>query len=95
MLFTVTVGGNGAAGAATSMRVAVQGLWIIAASVTPRLRRPQAAAAPPARSGSEVARPGHEQHEHRDLCRRGRSASPARPEPRFSGPIMLRYGRPA
>ena len=85
---------NGAAGAAINTLVAVQGLWIIAASVTLRLLRPPAAAAPPARSGSKVARPGHEQHEHRDLRRRGRPASPARPEPRFSGPVTLRYGRP-
>ena len=45
-LFTVTASNNGAVGAATSMLVAVQGLWIIAASVTLRLRRPQAAGAP-------------------------------------------------
>jgi hypothetical protein len=45
-LFTVTAGNNGAAGAAINMLVAVQGLWIIAASVTLRLSRPQAAAAP-------------------------------------------------
>ena len=93
-LFTVTAGNNGAAGAATSMLAAVQGLRIIAASVTLRLLRPPAVGAPPARSDSEVARPGHEQHEHRDLRRRGRPPSPARPEPKFSGPITLRYGRP-
>jgi hypothetical protein len=93
-LFTVTAGNNGAAGAAINMLAAVQGLWIIAASVTLRLLRPQAVGAPPARSGSEVAGSGHEQHEHRDLRRRGRPASPARPEPEFSGPITLRYGRP-
>jgi hypothetical protein len=45
-LFTVTASNNGAAGAATNMLVAVQGLWIIAASVTLRQRRPQAAGAP-------------------------------------------------
>jgi hypothetical protein len=45
-LFTLTVGSNGAAGAAINMLVAVQGLWIIAASVTLRLFRPQAAGAP-------------------------------------------------
>jgi len=48
---------NGAAGAAINTLVAVQGLWIIAASVTLRLLRPPAAAAPPVRSGREVARP--------------------------------------
>ena len=85
---------NGAAGAAINTLVAVQGLWIIAASVTLRLLRPPAVGASPAGSGSEVARPGHEQHEHRDLRRRGRLPSPARPEPKFSGPITLRYGRP-
>ena len=56
-LFTVTAGNNGAAGAATSMLAAVQDLRIIAASVTLRLLRPPAAAAPPVRSGREVARP--------------------------------------
>src|SRR5208282_1085417 len=45
-LFTVTANNNGAVGAAINMLVAVQGLWIIAASVTLRLRRPQAAGAP-------------------------------------------------
>jgi len=93
-LFTVTVGNNGAAGAAINTLAAVQGLRIIVASVPLRLLRPPAVGAPPARGGSEVARPGHEQHEHRDLRRRGRPASPARPEPRFSGPVTLRYGRP-
>jgi hypothetical protein len=58
------------------MLVAVQGLWIIAASVTLRLRRPQAAGAPARSYGSEEARPGHEQNEHRDLRRRGQPASP-------------------
>ena len=75
-LFTVTAGNNGAAGAATSMLAAVQDLRIIAASVTLRLLRPPAVGASPAGSGSEVARPGHEQHEHRDLRRRGQPASP-------------------
>ena len=79
--FTVTVRNNGAVGAAINMLVAVQGLSIIAASVRLRLRRPRAAGAPqPARSGSEEARPGHEQHEHRDLRRRCQPTSPARPE---------------
>src|SRR5260370_31525920 len=67
------------------MQVAGQGLWIIAPSVTLRQRRPQAGAPPPARSGSEEARPGHEQHEHRDLRRRGQPASPARPESNSAG----------
>ena len=48
---------NGAAGVAINTLVAVQGLWIIIASVTLRLLRPPAAAAPPVRSGREVARP--------------------------------------
>jgi len=91
-LFTVTAGHNGAAGAAVNMPAAVQGLRIIVASV-PLLLWPPAVGAPPARGGSEVARPGHEQHEHRDLRRRGRPASPARPEPTFNRPITLRYGR--
>ena len=49
---------------------------------------------PPAPSGSEQAKPGHEQHQHRDPQRRG-SAGIARPaRVTFSGPITLRYGRP-
>jgi hypothetical protein len=45
-LFTVTASNNGAADTAINMLVAVQGSWIIAASVTLRLRRPQAADGP-------------------------------------------------
>jgi hypothetical protein len=45
-LFTVTANNNGAVGAAINMLAAFQGLWIIAASVILRLRRPQAAGAP-------------------------------------------------
>ena len=41
---------------------------------------------PPAPSGSEQARPGHEQHQHRDPQRRGQPASPVRRESHSADP---------
>jgi hypothetical protein len=52
-LFTVTANNNGPVGAAINSLVALQGLWIIAASLTLPLRRPRA----DLRAGRAVGRP--------------------------------------